>query len=105
MHRAAALSAHHRRTNESVSGISMAIMSPSLDQRIGPPWAASGEMCPMAAPRVPAGKTAVGQQCDLAVQLHAGNRRGGREHFAHARPALGAFVADNDHVAGLNPPS
>ena len=47
-----------------------------------------------------AGEPAVGDEGHFLVQTHAGDGRGGVEHLPHARAALGAFVADDDHVAG-----
>ena len=38
----------------------------------------------------------------FVAEAQAGNVAGGREHFLHARPAARAFVADDDHVAGLD---
>ena len=69
---------------------------------MGPPSVASGEMWPMAAPLRAAAEAAVGQQRHFLVQAHAGDGRGGGEHLPHAGAALGAFVADDHDVAGLN---
>ena len=41
-----------------------------------------------------AGESAVGDERDARGQPHATDRRSRREHLAHARPALGTFVAD-----------
>ena len=38
----------------------------------------------------------------LSAQPGAHDGRGGREHLRHAGPALGAFVANHDHLAGLD---
>ena len=46
-------------------------------------------------------KAPVGQQGDLVIQPHARQQRGGRQHLAHARTALGPLVADDQHVALL----
>src|SRR3954464_16019855 len=49
-----------------------------------------------------AAEAAIGDQCDLIAQAHAGDvaRRG--KHFLHAWTAARAFVANNDNVAGFN---
>ena len=39
----------------------------------------------------------------LFARAHARDRRGRREHLAHARAALRALVADDDDVAGDDP--
>ena len=44
-------------------------------------------------------KASVGDQRDLVGQSLAIQRRRGRKHLAHARPALGPFVADDDDLA------
>ena len=49
-----------------------------------------------------AGEAAVGDEGHCLIQLHACQRRGGVEHLPHARAALGAFVADDDHFARLH---
>ena len=38
----------------------------------------------------------------MFAQALAVKRRGGGQHLAHAGPALGAFVADDDHRAFAN---
>ena len=48
-----------------------------------------------------AGEAAVGDQRDLAAHALAVERRGGREHLAHAGTAVRALVADDQHVAFL----
>ena len=53
-----------------------------------------------AQPRRPAGEPAVGEQQDVLAQAGALDGAGDGEHLAHARPALGALVADDDDVAG-----
>ena len=45
-------------------------------------------------------EAAVGEQRDLVAEPLPHERRGDREHLAHARPAGGALVADHDDVAG-----
>src|SRR5690606_22706264 len=47
-----------------------------------------------------AGKTPVGDQCHVLAQAPAHDGGGGREHLPHAGPALGAFVADHQYLAG-----
>src|SRR5690606_4688226 len=47
-------------------------------------------------------EAAIGDQRDLLAHAEAIERGGGREHFAHARAALGPFVADDDDFAGLD---
>ena len=49
-----------------------------------------------------AAEAAVGQQRNRCSQSFAHNCAGDAQHFAHARTALGTFVADDDHIAGLN---
>ena len=46
-----------------------------------------------------AGEAAVRDEGHCLIQLHACQRRGGVEHLPHARAALGAFVADDHHIA------
>ena len=53
------------------------------------------------APRA-AREAAVGDEADRFAEALADQRGGGRQHLLHARPALRAFVADHDHVAGLD---
>src|SRR6516225_11379021 len=48
-----------------------------------------------------AGKAAVGNQRDLGAHALSVQRGRGGEHFAHAGPALGPLVADDEHVAFL----
>src|SRR6185369_6909086 len=47
------------------------------------------------------GKTAVGDQRYFVAHAHAVEGRRGRQHLAHAWPALGAFVTDDQHFAFL----
>src|SRR5262245_13035507 len=44
-------------------------------------------------------ETSVGDQGDLVAHALTIERGRGREHLAHARPALGAFVTDHQHFA------
>ena len=44
-------------------------------------------------------EAAVGDERDILVELHTGQGRGRVEHLTHARAALGAFIADDDHIA------
>ncbi len=46
-----------------------------------------------------AGESAVGEQRDGIAEALADERGGYREHFAHARTAFRAFVANHDDVA------
>ena len=46
-----------------------------------------------------AGEAAIGDEGHGLVQLHAGQSGGGVEHLTHTGAALGAFVADDHHVA------
>ncbi len=80
---------------------SMAMMSPSLTSAIGPPTAASGPTWPTQKPRVRAGEAAVGDQRHLVAHALAVERRGRRQHLAHAGAAARALVADHQHVAVL----
>src|SRR5262249_57552301 len=48
-----------------------------------------------------AGKAAIGNQRDLGAHALSIKSSGGRQHFAHARSAFGALVADHQHVAFL----
>ena len=45
------------------------------------------------------GEAAVGDQGHGLVQLHTGQSGGGVQHLTHAGAALGAFVADDHHIA------
>ncbi len=49
-----------------------------------------------AEPACRARETAVGDQRHLLAHALAGQGRRGRQHFAHAGAACGAFVADDD---------
>ena len=62
------------------------------DRRLGADMADAGAARAAAEP-------AVGDQGDRFAQPRAHDVAGGAEHLLHARPALGAFVADDDHVA------
>src|SRR5262245_34644838 len=48
-----------------------------------------------------AGEAAIGDQRHLLADAQAIERGRRRQHFAHAWPALGTFVADDDHIALL----
>ena len=48
-----------------------------------------------------AGEAAVGEQQHVLAEPGALDRAGDGEHLAHAGPARGALVADDDDVAGL----
>ena len=48
-----------------------------------------------------AGEAAIGQQCHLVAHALAVKQGGNAQHLAHAGAALGAFVADHQHIAGL----
>src|SRR5690625_1313547 len=50
----------------------------------------------------PAGEPAVGEEQDVLAEARALDCAGDREHLAHPRAALGALVADDDDVAGLD---
>ena len=80
----------------------MVIVSPSRTAAIGPPSAASGAMWPAMKPRVaPEKRPSVSSATRLAEALPH-ERRGDREHLAHARAADRALVADDDDVARLD---
>ena len=49
-----------------------------------------------------AAEASVGQQGNRPAQSFADNRRRDAQHLAHPRAAFGPFVADHDHVAGLD---
>ena len=49
-----------------------------------------------------AAEAAVSNQRDGFPQPLADQRARDRKHFAHSRASLGAFVTDDDHIAGLN---
>ena len=49
-----------------------------------------------------AGEAAIGDEGHGLVQLHAGQSGGGVEHLTHTGAALGAFVADDHHIAGYD---
>src|SRR5579863_3504275 len=77
------------------------IISPSRTAAIGPPSAASGETCPAINPWVaPLKRPSVKRATDDPKP--SPNRTGDAQHFAHPRSALGAFVADDDNIAGFN---
>ncbi len=46
-----------------------------------------------------AGEAAIGEQRDLLAHALPVDQRGHRKHLAHARPALGTFVANHQHFA------
>src|SRR5581483_8049184 len=50
-----------------------------------------------------AGEAAVGDEADALAEPFADDRGGWREHLAHAGPAARTFIADHEHVAGLDP--
>ena len=78
---------------------SSVIMSPSRSSAIGPPSAASGPDMADAEAAGGAGEAAVGDQRHLLAHALAGERRGRRQHLAHAGAADRALVADDDDVA------
>ena len=83
-------------------GMSMSMRVALLAQgRWGRRRAASGETWPMAGAAGRAGEAAVGDErhgtCPAPCPPDGA---GGVEHLAHAGAALGAFVADDHHVAG-----
>src|SRR5271167_2437931 len=49
-----------------------------------------------------AGEAAVGEKSDGITETCANESRGNGKHFAHARSAAWAFVADHDNVAGFD---
>ncbi len=49
-----------------------------------------------------AAEAAVGDQCHVVAEPAAYERRRHREHLAHARAAGRPFIADHDHVTGLD---
>src|SRR5665647_942398 len=65
------------------------IRSPSWTNAMGPPSTASGE-------------STVGQQQHILAETRALDGTGDRQHLAHARPALGSFIADDHDVAGYH---
>src|SRR5579883_1796538 len=52
-----------------------------------------------AEPSRSAGKTAIGNKSDLFAHALPVKGGGGGKHLPHARTTLGAFIANNDHVA------
>ena len=48
------------------------------------------------------GKAAIRDECHRGIQLHARQCAGGVEHLAHTGAALGALVADDHYVAGVD---
>ncbi|MPM31963.1 hypothetical protein SDC9_78520 [bioreactor metagenome] len=48
---------------------------------------------------------AIGEQGYILVQAHAGDCTGRAEHLTHAGSSLGTFIADDDDIAGLDPPA
>ncbi len=79
--------------------ISISMISPFSTSAIGPPTAASGETCPMAAPRVAPEKRPSVIRCDGAAESSSHDCGGRVEHFSHAGAALRAFIPDDDHIA------
>ena len=49
-----------------------------------------------------AGETSVGDEGHRCAQTHTANGGGGIQHLPHAGAALGALVADDHHITGLN---
>src|ERR1700734_1188682 len=49
-----------------------------------------------------AAEATVGQQRNRGSETLAHKSRGHSQHFAHARSALGAFIADDHDIAGMN---
>lgn len=49
-----------------------------------------------------AGESAVGDEANGVAEACADDGGGGGEHFAHAGASFGAFVADDDDVAGFD---
>ena len=69
---------------------------------MGPPCAASGATWPTIKSVRGAAEAAVGDQRHRFAESLADERSRDGQHFAHAGTALGSFVANHDHVAGLN---
>ena len=69
---------------------------------MGPPSTASGATWPMQNPWVPPEKRPSVIEGGVAAAAGALHGAGDGEHLAHARAALGALVADDDDVAGLD---
>ena len=82
--------------------MSISMVSPSLTRPMGPPEAASGLTWPMAAPRDAPEKRPSVMRATVVSSFMPASARGGVEHLAHAGAALGAFVADDHHVAGVD---
>ena len=78
------------------------MVSPSWTAAIGPPSAASGETCPDHQAAGSAAEAAVGQKRYRSAEAFADNRSRHAQHLAHPGSAFGPFVADDDHVAGLD---
>ena len=79
------------------------MMSPSRTAAMGPPTNASGATWPAVKPRVAPREAAVGEQRDGVAELGmAADGRGHLQHLAHAGAALRAFIANHEHVAGLD---
>ena len=75
-----------------------------LHQRNGPPTAASGETWPTTMPYVPPENrpSVINPTESPSPAPIEGGCRG--EHLAHPRAALGPFITDDDHIAGMDPP-
>ncbi len=70
---------------------------------MGPPTNASGATWPAVKPRVAPEKRPSVSSATVWAQLGmAADRRGDLQHLAHAGAALGAFIADDEHVVGLD---
>ena len=101
--RAAPASSSSSTSRSSVAAAtSRRMRSPSRTNAIGPPSTASGATWPTHSPVVPPENRPSVSSSTSLPRPGALDRAGDGEHLAHARAALGALVADDDDVAGLD---
>ena len=81
----------------------MTTASPSSTIAIGPPSAASGATWPIIRPCVPPEKRPSVSSATESPRPSPTSAAGDLQHLLHPGPADRALVADDDHVAGLDP--
>ena len=80
----------------------MLMMSPSSIRAIGPPTAASGETCPMEAPRDAPLKRPSVIKSYRRSKSHTCDRRCRIQHLSHSRTAFWSFITDDYNVSGYD---
>ena len=84
-------------------GMSKVMVSPSRTAAMGPPSWASGATWPAMRPRVAPEKRPSVRSATVSLKLGDALDGGGDgEHLAHAGAAARAFVADDEHVVGVD---